>query len=99
MNSRLIVWSIVSALAGFLFGFDTIVSGAEKTIQIFWGLLTFIATLLITFFTSMVELIIAGFVFLFFFLLMVLQLIWVQFMVPETKGQSLEQIERAMEKS
>ncbi len=39
MNSRLLFWSIVSALAGFLFGFDTVViSGAEKTIQTLWGL-------------------------------------------------------------
>jgi MFS transporter, SP family, arabinose:H+ symporter len=39
MNPRLFLWSIVSALAGFLFGFDTVViSGAEKTIQALWGL-------------------------------------------------------------
>src|SRR6186997_1030244 len=39
MNARLFLWSIVSALAGFLFGFDTVViSGAEKTIQQLWGL-------------------------------------------------------------
>ncbi len=39
MNSKLYFWSIVSALAGFLFGFDTVViSGAEKTIQSLWGL-------------------------------------------------------------
>ena len=36
---RIVLWSIVSALAGFLFGFDTVViSGAEKTIQHLWGL-------------------------------------------------------------
>jgi SP family arabinose:H+ symporter-like MFS transporter len=39
MNAAIIVWSIVSALAGFLFGFDTVViSGAEKTIQQVWEL-------------------------------------------------------------
>jgi len=39
MNSRLILWSVVSALAGFLFGFDTVViSGAEQKIQELWGL-------------------------------------------------------------
>ncbi len=39
MNSRLFLWSVVSALAGFLFGFDTVViSGAEKTIQALWEL-------------------------------------------------------------
>lgn len=36
---RIFFWSIVSALAGFLFGFDTVViSGAEKTIQSLWKL-------------------------------------------------------------
>lgn len=39
MNRRILVWSVTSALAGFLFGFDTVViSGAEKTIQSLWGL-------------------------------------------------------------
>src|SRR6202162_3101238 len=39
MNGRLLVWAITSALAGFLFGFDTVViSGAEQTIQALWGL-------------------------------------------------------------
>jgi sugar porter (SP) family MFS transporter len=39
MNSRIVFWAITSALAGFLFGFDTIViSGAEQTIQKLWGL-------------------------------------------------------------
>jgi sugar porter (SP) family MFS transporter len=39
VNPRLILWAIVSALAGFLFGFDTVViSGAEKTIQQVWNL-------------------------------------------------------------
>jgi sugar porter (SP) family MFS transporter len=39
MKSRLFYWALTSALAGFLFGFDTVViSGAEKTIQTLWGL-------------------------------------------------------------
>lgn len=39
MNRRLFFWSLTSALAGFLFGFDTVViSGAEKTIQELWKL-------------------------------------------------------------
>src|SRR5947209_365718 len=39
MNARIFFWSLTSALAGFLFGFDTVViSGAEKTIQTIWGL-------------------------------------------------------------
>jgi SP family arabinose:H+ symporter-like MFS transporter len=37
--NKLFYWSLVSALAGFLFGFDTVViSGAEQTIQHLWGL-------------------------------------------------------------
>ena len=39
MNTRIFFWSLTSALAGLLFGFDTVViSGAEKTIQALWGL-------------------------------------------------------------
>ncbi|NRB76943.1 MAG: sugar porter family MFS transporter [Verrucomicrobiales bacterium] len=38
-NPKLILWSITAALAGFLFGFDTVViSGAEQSIQELWGL-------------------------------------------------------------
>lgn len=38
MNTKLIFWSIVVALAGFLFGFDTVViSGADKQLQQLWG--------------------------------------------------------------
>ena len=39
MDFRIILWSVTSALAGFLFGFDTVViSGAEQTIQMLWNL-------------------------------------------------------------
>jgi len=39
LGGRLFYWSLTSALAGFLFGFDTVViSGAEQTIQRLWGL-------------------------------------------------------------
>jgi len=39
VKSRVIFWSLTSALAGFLFGFDTVViSGAEQTIQSLWNL-------------------------------------------------------------
>jgi MFS family permease len=39
MQARIILWSITSALAGFLFGFDTVViSGAEQEIQSLWNL-------------------------------------------------------------
>src|ERR1700733_420672 len=39
MKKQIFLWSITSALAGFLFGFDTVViSGAEQKIQALWGL-------------------------------------------------------------
>jgi MFS transporter, SP family, arabinose:H+ symporter len=39
VNKQIIFWSITSALAGFLFGFDTVViSGAEQKIQALWAL-------------------------------------------------------------
>ncbi len=38
-RNKLFLWAITAALAGFLFGFDTVViSGAEQTIQGLWGL-------------------------------------------------------------
>jgi len=37
-----------------------------------------------------------GYVFLFFAAMMVLQLIWVTVMVPETKGVPLEQIQKRL---
>ncbi|QMU29470.1 sugar porter family MFS transporter [Adhaeribacter radiodurans] len=41
-NTKVFFWSIVVALGGFLFGFDTaVISGAEKSIQQLWHLTTF----------------------------------------------------------
>ncbi len=38
-KSKVFLWSIVVALGGFLFGFDTaVISGAEQSIQKFWNL-------------------------------------------------------------
>lgn len=38
-NRHILLWSLTSALAGFLFGFDTVViSGAEQAIQALWSL-------------------------------------------------------------
>jgi sugar porter (SP) family MFS transporter len=38
-NRKVLFWSIVVALGGFLFGFDTaVISGAEQSIQKFWSL-------------------------------------------------------------
>src|SRR6059058_4026006 len=42
MNKKLLLWSIIVALGGFLFGFDTaVISGAEQSIQRFWSLTSF----------------------------------------------------------
>lgn len=42
MNRKVIQWSIVIALGGFLFGFDTaVISGAEQAIQRYWELSPF----------------------------------------------------------
>jgi sugar porter (SP) family MFS transporter len=54
------------------------------------------AALLTTFFPGMVSAFPPGYVFLFFCGMMVLQLIWVKTMVPETKGVPLEQIQRQL---
>jgi MFS transporter, SP family, arabinose:H+ symporter len=54
------------------------------------------AALLTTFFPKMVSAFSPGYVFSFFTGMMVLQLIWVKTMVPETKGVPLEQIQRQL---
>jgi SP family arabinose:H+ symporter-like MFS transporter len=39
VQRKVIVWSIIMALGGFLFGFDTaVISGAEQAIQKYWNL-------------------------------------------------------------
>jgi len=54
------------------------------------------AALLTTFFPKMVSMFSPGSVFTFFALMMVLQLVWVTTMVPETKGVPLEQMQRRL---
>ena len=54
------------------------------------------AALLTTFFPALVSAFAPGYIFLFFCGMMVLQLIWVRTMVPETKGVSLEEIQRRL---
>jgi SP family arabinose:H+ symporter-like MFS transporter len=51
------------------------------------------AALLTTFFPQMVSAFPPGYVFAFFCGMMVLHLLWVRFMVPETKGVPLEQMQ------
>lgn len=54
------------------------------------------AALLATFFPAMIAAFAPGVVFAFFALMMVLQLVWVAAMVPETKGVPLEQVEQKL---
>ncbi len=54
------------------------------------------AALLTTFFPKMVTAFAPGYVFSFFCGMMVLQLVWVMTMVPETKGVPLEQMQRRL---
>jgi len=54
------------------------------------------AALLTTFFPKLVTSFPPGYVFLLFCAMMVLQLIWVKLFVPETKGISLEQMQRQL---
>lgn len=54
------------------------------------------AALLTTFFPRMVTMFSPGAVFLFFAVMMVLQLLWVMLMVPETKGVPLESLEERL---
>jgi MFS family permease len=54
------------------------------------------AALLTTFFPTMVSAFAPGYVFLFFCGMMVLQLIWVKTMVPETKGVPLELMQKKL---
>ncbi len=50
------------------------------------------AALLTLFFPRMIEAFAPGTIFAFFCFMMVLQLLWVKVMVPETKGVSLEEV-------
>jgi MFS transporter, SP family, arabinose:H+ symporter len=54
------------------------------------------AALITTFFPKVLSAFPAGYVFSFFACMMVVQLIWVKAMVPETKGVPLEQIQRQL---
>jgi sugar porter (SP) family MFS transporter len=54
------------------------------------------AALLTTFFPKMVSVLPPGYIFSFFTVMMVLQLVWVKTMVPETKGVPLEQMQRQL---
>jgi MFS family permease len=55
------------------------------------------AALLTLFFPAMVTAFAPGIVFAFFCFMMVLQLVWVKLMVPETNGRSLEEIQHDLD--
>ena len=57
------------------------------------------AALLTTFFPSMVTILAPGYIFSFFSFMMVLQLVWVKTVVPETGERQLEQIEHDLARS
>jgi len=54
------------------------------------------AALITSFFPKVISAFHPGYIFLFFCAMMVLQLIWVKTMVPETKGVSLEAMQRKL---
>ena len=54
------------------------------------------AALITTVFPAVVTAFRPGYIFLFFCVMMVLQLVWVRTMVPETKGIPLEEIQRQL---
>jgi MFS family permease len=56
----------------------------------------FFAALLTTVFPKMAETLPPGGIFAFFCLMMVLQLLWVKFFVPETRGVPLEEMQRRL---
>jgi MFS family permease len=56
----------------------------------------FFAALLTSFFPKLVDAFEPGYVFSFFCGMMVLQLLWVKLMVPETKGVPLEEMQRKL---
>ncbi|WP_373745830.1 MFS transporter [Neisseria dentiae] len=146
-QSKLLFWSITVALAGFLFGFDTVViSGADQALQKLWnssdafhGLVVMASALWGTVIGALFgsiptdklgrkkTLIIIGFlyiigalgsalvsdpylfaffrfvgglgaawVFVGFTAMMVLQLLFVMFMMPETKGVPLEELSKSL---
>ena len=68
-----------------------------------WAAVSFIATFLIIFIPSMIPFLFstigAGTVFLIFAVMMVFQLLFVIFMMPETKGKSLEELQQTTFKS
>ena len=54
------------------------------------------AALLTTFFPPVIDALAPGYVFLFFCGMMVLQLLWVKTMMPETKGVPLEEMQKRL---
>ena len=96
MNKSLFYVVAVAAIGGFLFGFDSgVISGCEKAIQSEFGLSAFWHGLIISAFPAVAER--AGtWAFAFFAAMMAVQLVWAVFFMPETKGGTIEDIERRL---
>ena len=74
---RLWFLSLVASLGGFLYGYDTaVIAGGEQQIQSGWGLSPFVHGLVMS--SALWG--------------TVIHLFWAIFVVPETKGQVLEDI-------
>lgn len=99
-KNSVIAWSLVVAMGGFLFGFDTaVISGAEKAIQAYWKLNVFehgLTVSIVFSFPYLSEIAGGENTFMFFSVMMMLQLLFVWRLMPETKGKSLEKIETTM---
>ena len=83
-----VIWVLISEV----FPNDQRAAGqslGSSTHWIFAALLTFL-------FPIAIRNIDTGFIFAFFCGMMVLQLVWVKFMVPETKGKTLEEMGRSL---
>jgi MFS transporter, SP family, arabinose:H+ symporter len=102
-NSKVFLWSLVVDLGDFLFGFDTAViseifpNQLRAKGQTLGSTTHWLMAALIAFsFPMLTEMLGGGHTFLFFCVMMVLQLLFVWKLMPETKGRSLEQIERTL---
>ena len=91
MNRKIAYWSVTVAVSGFLFGFDTaVISGADQPLQKLWDSSDLFHGLFVM--SSVLSAFQPSSIFAFFAGMMVLQLLFVLFMMPETRGQSLESL-------
>ncbi len=96
-QNKLLLWSLTVALGGLLFGLDVAVifpNEVRAAGQAFGSFIHWIfAAIIANIFPIMAGALGGGPIFLFFTLMMVLQLLYVHFMMPETKGVALEDMD------